>query len=202
MFNSGVSRGAVATAIVNGLESIQDQIKAAYQTFLLRAPDTASLQFWTATIIQSGTNALLNGILVSPEYFAHASTELPPNPNAPSIALAITNNFVNGFDSSVTLTVTVTPPAGSSAPPAGTVTLTDDDGTLLDTVTLVNGTAASKPVSLIGRNHTITATYVPAPNQTNLPGNTTTKLFTFLDENVDTETPESMPFDDATDKFI
>ncbi len=72
--NAGVPNSEVAYVFVNSQEHRQDEVKYYYESFLGRAPDSASAG-WVNQLMNGGNEAeVIQGILTSPEYTAkHAS---------------------------------------------------------------------------------------------------------------------------------
>jgi hypothetical protein len=72
--NAGVPNSEVAYVFVNSQEHRQDEVKYYYESFLGRAPDSASAG-WVDQLMNGGNEAeVIQGILTSPEYTAkHAS---------------------------------------------------------------------------------------------------------------------------------
>jgi hypothetical protein len=68
--NNGVTPAAVALAIANSEEYLNDQVVAMYQHYLFRSPDPAGEQNWTNFLLAGGTlEQVAAGLVSSQEFF-------------------------------------------------------------------------------------------------------------------------------------
>src|SRR5882724_6919361 len=70
LMGHGSSLAAVADAIASSPEAVGRFLRREYQRLLKRSADPAGLQFWTTVAQSAGYDAVLAGLLSSPEYAA------------------------------------------------------------------------------------------------------------------------------------
>lgn len=77
MLDQGVSREAVATAIVESVEARKTFIAfAGYQALLRRTADPGGLDFWAAQLVRTrDLGTVLRSFLITPEYLAKNTTD-------------------------------------------------------------------------------------------------------------------------------
>jgi hypothetical protein len=149
---AGASRLDVATLILSSRESFQRQVEQHFETVLGRSADAAGLATLTALEGAAGDEAVIAAIVGSSESFQLAQQSTPSSTSL----VASVNPSLPG--QAVTFTATVSPAAGTSITPLGTVTFVVD-GVAGQPAPLSGGMATLTTTTLPAGTHTITAIY-------------------------------------------
>jgi Bacterial Ig-like domain (group 3) len=137
---------------------------------------TAELVFQTsldgATFTQATSPVTLTGLAVGPHSFEVRDVDLDGNisaiasfswtvkPLAPTLVTLVAPTTPVPPGQGVVFQASVTDPDGTEGTPTGSVSFLDN-GNVVDTVSVVNGTATSDPITLTVGPHSLTAVYTP-----------------------------------------